>query len=462
MRIYNSLTKRKEEFVPLKKGQVSMYVCGVTVYDECHIGHARGAYIFEVIRNWFKFKKFKVKYARNITDIDDKIIARARETGQSVGEIAQHYTESYYQDMAALGIKKADVEPKATAEIKGMISFIEELIKRGFAYQEDGDVYFEVRKLDNYGELSGQSRDELKTGTRIAPGEKKHDPLDFALWKASKEGEPSWKSPWGPGRPGWHIECSTMSSRYLGAAFDIHGGGRDLIFPHHENELAQSRGRGDKFAGYWIHNGLLTVDSQKMSKSLGNFITIKDFLKKHNAEELKVFFLATHYSKAIDYTEERIREAKKSLQRFYTLFDKLDRLKQGQRTSDKGQVLTEEINKLREAFTKAMDDDFNMPQALAALFDMVTLINSNLTELSDPKQVKNLLFELGGIFGLFEEGVKETKQTVLTEKEIKDLINQRNLCRKEKKFAEADKIRDELLKKGITIEDTKDGTFYNF
>jgi cysteinyl-tRNA synthetase len=323
--IYNSLSKRKEQFIPINNPQVKIYTCGVTVYDACHIGHARSLFIFDLIRRYLKFRGFKVSFVRNITDIDDKIINRAIELKINWQDLVAKYIASYYQDLASLGIEKADFEPRATENIPEMIKYIEGLIQKGYAYESGGDVYFDVRKFSGYGKLSGQSIDQMYTGVRVASAESKNDPLDFALWKRSKENEPFWPSRWGPGRPGWHIECSVMSQKFLKTkTLDIHAGGRDLIFPHHENELAQSESHtGRIFAKYWMHHGLLTINAQKMSKSLGNFITIKDFIAKyHNSERLKFFFLSAHYRHPVDYSDLKIQEAKQALQRISIFMDK--------------------------------------------------------------------------------------------------------------------------------------------
>ena len=348
MKIYNSLTRRKEEFVPLKKGEARIYVCGPTVYDEPHIGHGRSAYIFDVIRRYLVYRGYKVKFVRNVTDVDDKIIEKARSENrktrrtenrdlrEAVKEVSKKYLDAYHEDMAALGIAKPDKEPKATGYVPKMIKFIEDLIQKGRAYAADGDVYFDIKSSKGYGKLSNQSIDKMEIGARIAPGEKKRGGLDFALWKAAKEGEPYWESPWGRGRPGWHIECSAMSSDTLGDEFDIHGGGLDLIFPHHENEIAQSEGAGKPFARYWMHNGLLTIRAGKMAKSTGNFITIKDFLSRyHDPDYLKLFFLGAHYRSPIDYTDDKIGEAKKAKNRFVILLKKIDSIVSNQKPEKK-------------------------------------------------------------------------------------------------------------------------------
>ncbi|OIO32561.1 MAG: cysteine--tRNA ligase [Candidatus Omnitrophica bacterium CG1_02_40_15] len=461
LKIYNTLTRKKEEFKPLKEGNVGIYVCGPTVYDAPHIGHARSAYAFDVIRRYFIYKDYKVKFVRNVTDVDDKIINKAKEEFKgedlniAVKDISDKYLKIYHEYMEKLGIMQPDKEPKATEYIEEMENFIKILIQAGVAYASAGDVYFNVRKANGYGKLSNQSFEMLGSGARVIQGENKIDPLDFALWKSVKPDEPSWPSPWGNGRPGWHIECSVMSSDILGDEFDIHGGGIDLVFPHHENEVAQSEGAGKKFARYWIHNGLLTINKEKMAKSLGNFIAIEDILAKYPADALKILFLQTHYSHPVDFSWEKMDEVKKAWERFSILLQKID----GLRFKVKGEKLKEtnkkEIGEFRKKFEEAMDDNFNMPEALAALFDLVTYINKNFTEI-DLNNAKDVLMELGNVFGLFEQkvsGIDSSKEV-----EIENMINSRNMARKNRDFKEADRIRKELEEKGIILEDTKNGT----
>ncbi|MEE8359883.1 MAG: cysteine--tRNA ligase, partial [Candidatus Omnitrophota bacterium] len=388
IKIYNSLTRKKEEFVPIKKSKVGIYGCGPTVYDEPHIGHARSAYTFDVIKNYLEYRGYKVRFVRNITDIDDKIIDKARgelkksldakvDLKSAVKEIAMKYLNRYYEDMDTLGIKRADFEPKATEYIGKMIKVIKRLIEKGSAYAQGGDVYFAINKFSSYGSLSGQSLDKMQLGARVHPGENKRDPLDFALWKSAKPEEPAWKSPWGMGRPGWHIECSTMSMDILGENFDIHGGGLDLIFPHHENEIAQSESySGKRFANYWIHNGLLTIKSEKMAKSLGNFISIKDILDKHHPEVLKFFLLSGHYHSPIDFTYAKMDEAKAARERFYILFDKIERVESLKALDGaRGEEGLRKIDDLKAKFEEAMDDDFNTSLALGYLYEIVSLAN---------------------------------------------------------------------------------------
>ncbi len=430
---------------------VNIYTCGVTVYDESHIGHARSLYTFDVIRRYLAYRGFKVNFVRNITDIDDKIINRANETKTDWKELVARYIGSYYDDIESLGIAKADVEPRATENIADMLTYIHGLIEKGYAYQAGGNVYFNVRKFSGYGKLSGQSVDEMYDGVRKEVGEGKRDPLDFALWKASKPGEPSWESPWGPGRPGWHIECSVMSRKYLKAeTLDIHAGGRDLIFPHHENETAQAEAlTGKPFAKYWIHHGLLTINAQKMSKSLGNFVTIKDFMKLYkNADILKLFFLSTHYSHPIDYNAEKVEETRQALERIGIFFHRL----KGCTASVQGNV--HEVEKSKADFLQAMDDNFNTPQALASMFDLVTLANKHIDDPAFLAAAGGVLKEMLGVFGIT---LQSPVADGLDDAGIEKLIALRNQARKDKNYAESDRIRREFDAQGIILEDTKDG-----
>ncbi|MFA5356223.1 MAG: cysteine--tRNA ligase [Candidatus Omnitrophota bacterium] len=451
--IHNSLSRKKEELIPLRPPVVNMYTCGVTVYDESHIGHARSLYIFDVVRRYLKYRGFDVKFVRNITDIDDKIINRANELKTDWKELVSRYIDRYYEDLKELGIKKGDHEPRATDNIPGMIKYIEGLMAKGFAYATDSGVYFNVRKFTDYGKLSGQGIDQMQSGARIESDENKQDPLDFALWKISKPGEPSWESPWGAGRPGWHIECSVMSQEFLKTdTLDIHAGGRDLIFPHHENEIAQAEAlTGKPFAKYWMHHGLLTINGQKMSKSLGNFVTIKDFLSKYdNADLLKLFFLSAHYSHPIDYNEEKIEEARKALERIMILLGKID--------GEEAARLPVEVGDIRNNFISAMDDDFNTPQALASVFDLVNITNKNIDKPRFAVAAKNTLKELLGILGISLE--MKQRSVMISDTEIEDKITQRNTARKNKDYSLSDNIRIELEEKGVILEDTKEGTVW--
>lgn len=475
IKIFNTLTRNKEEFKSLRDKEIGMYVCGPTVYDEPHIGHARSAYIFDVIRRYFIYRGYKVKFVRNVTDVDDKIINKAKEEFKgeelkdAVGKVSAKYLASYHRAMDELGIRPPDKEPKATRYIEKMKDFIGVLIQRGMAYESGGDVYFDVRKAKNYGRLSNQSLQTLEAGARIAPGENKKDPLDFALWKAVKESEVSWPSPWGEGRPGWHIECSVMSLDILGDEFDIHGGGIDLIFPHHENELAQSEGAGKKFARYWIHNGLLTINKEKMAKSLGNFVTVEEVAKRYSLDILKILFLQAHYSHPVDFSWERMEEAERAMERFYVLLDKINRLEaRGSRL--KGEIplqpsassLEEDIGSFKRKFDEAMDDDFNTPKGMAILFDMVNECNKLLEHSKDKAEsfilryVVDAIKEIAEVFGLtFEQKKKKLSKT---KEEIEEMLDLRNKARQKRDFKTADRIRQELDEAGIILEDQKDGT----
>ena len=460
IRIFNSLTKEKTDFIPTDGQTVKMYTCGVTVYDACHIGHARSLYVFDVIRRYLKFRGYNVQFVRNITDIDDKIINKANELKKPWNEVVRENIDSYYRDMKALGISKADSEPRATESIPEMIAHIEGLIKKNMAYELNGDVYFSVRQFKGYGKLSGQSIDKMLEGVRIDANERKKDPLDFALWKRSKEGEPSWESPWGDGRPGWHIECSCMSMKHLKTeTLDIHAGGRDLIFPHHENEIAQSEGlTGKPFANYWIHHGLLTINSQKMAKSLGNFITIEEALKKYSVDQLKVLFLSSHYASPVDFTEEKMIDAKKALDRFDVLFWKAHEL-----LKDKGKVQSYPVDFVIEhknRFVEAMDDDLNTAKGISCLFDLINDTNKFIAnETANDKYLSviygavNIIETISReIFGLFLH-----EEDKVLNPELQKLIDDRQEARRSKDFKRSDELRDLLKDKGVAVEDTKSG-----
>jgi cysteinyl-tRNA synthetase len=472
MRIYNTLSGRKEEFIPMTPGKVKMYVCGVTVYDYCHIGHARSAIVFDVIRRYIRYKDFDVTFIKNFTDIDDKIINRSRQEGLPWDAIARKYTEEYYKDMDALGVGRADVEPRATEHIKEMIGIIQGLIERGYAYEVEGDVYFEVDRLPEYGKLSKRDREEMIAGARVEIDERKKNPMDFALWKRSKKGEPSWDSPWGAGRPGWHIECSAMSIKLLGESFDIHGGGADLIFPHHENEIAQSESfTGKPFARYWIHNGFITIDKEKMSKSLGNFFTIREILDKFDAEVVRLFLLSTHYRSPIEFSDEQLREAESSLERYYStilrIHDFLDKDDAGGGSLNAEKNFEERVLQFRERFKEAMDDDFNTALALGHVFEFIRDANRFLDgKPSGPEarellqKTKKLLSEIGKVLNIFSRSPQEwyrslmvMKKIGLSEKEILEKIKQRQDARQMKEWEVADRIRKELEGKGIILED---------
>lgn len=466
IKIYNSLAREKQEFIPLRPSEISMYVCGPTVYDEPHIGHARSAYIFDVIRQYLKYKKYSVKFVRNVTDVDDKIINKAREESPkenidiAVKKVATKYLAAYHDALDKLGISRRSpeiVEPKASEYIEKMVKFIENLIKREVAYVSGGDVYFDITKAKHYGKLSNQSIDKMEIGARISPLENKRNPLDFALWKSAKEDEPLWNSPWGKGRPGWHIECSVMSSDILGDEFDIHGGGLDLIFPHHENEIAQAEGAGKKFARIWMHHGLLTINGQKMAKSLGNFVTVKDFIKNYKDADLsKLFFLSTHYSHPIDYNEEKIEEAKKQKESFDDFFNRVNswKLREGKSktvTSDKDIA---KIDTLCVKFQEVMDDNFNTPQALSCLFELFDLGFGYLSSDKEDafRYVKSKLEVFFSIFGL------KVAPELKVQKKIKRKRKERDRAREKKDFKKADEIRRDIRSDGYIVTDTAGGS----
>lgn len=388
LKIYNTMGRKLEEFKPLREGKVGMYVCGVTVYDNCHIGHARSAVAFDIIYRYLKYKGYDVVFVKNFTDVDDKIINRANEEGLGFSEVANKYIDEYYKDMSKLNIAKPEFEPKATEHIKEIIDLVKRLQQKGYAYEVDGDVYYRVDRFKEYGKLSGKNIDELKSGARVDVNDKKENPLDFALWKKSKENEPKWDSPWGEGRPGWHIECSAMSMKYLGESFDIHGGGEDLIFPHHENEIAQSEAAtGKPFAKYWIHNGFVRINKEKMSKSLGNFFTIKDILKKYDGQTLRYFLLLTHYRSPIDFSFEGLDAAKEALNRYYNFIQRLEETD----FDKKGKLdeqLKQRLDSLLERFEEAMDDDFNAPKAIGEVFSTIKAFNQYLDSIKGDEKTQ--------------------------------------------------------------------------
>jgi len=474
--INNTLTGRKEEFIPIKDSNVGIYVCGPTVYDEPHIGHVRSSLIFEVIRRYFGCSGYKVTYIKNITDVDDKIINVAlgdedstKDIASKVKEIALLYEEKYHDHMKLLGINRADIEPRATEHIDDMIKMIEGIIEKGYAYESRGNVYFSVKKYNQYGSLSGQSIENIGKEKRLDSDESKKDSLDFALWKKSKDNEPGWQSPWGVGRPGWHIECSAMSTKYLGNEFDIHCGGRDLIFPHHENEIAQTKAYGGDFAHYWIHNGLLTINSEKMSKSLGNFITVKDALEKHSPDAINILFLSTHYSNPLDFTWERLDEAEKSAERFRILFKRIKPFIEDAPSKDNNSILDKHIKAAFLDFKKAMDDDFNTALALSKMFDLVNFINKFLDNKNKDispgdkallVDAEDKLRQMGSTLCLFNEDEDMNLSDELVKGLIDTLIKVRNIARGEKLFNISDEIRDDLSKLGVVLEDTDQGTEY--
>jgi len=479
MRIYNTLTGRKEPFTPLVPGRVGMYVCGVTVYDHCHIGHARSAVVFDVIRRYLEFKGFAVTYVKNFTDVDDKIIKRAAEEGRSWDEVARTYTEAYQEDMRRLGVRPPDVEPRATEHIDEIIEIIRGLVERGHAYAAGGDVFFSTSSFAGYGKLSKRDPADMLAGARVDVNEAKRDPMDFVLWKASKPGEPSWPSPWGEGRPGWHIECSAMSRKHLGESFDIHGGGADLTFPHHENEIAQSEAfSGAPFVRYWVHNGFITVDKEKMSKSLGNFFTIREILDRYDPEVVRFFILSTHYRSPIEFSEEQLRSAEVSLDRYYTTRARIEAFlaAPGRKVRDaaEAEALDGLLDRARDRFTAAMDDDFNTALAIGVLFEIVRDLNRYLDAKPSGAEARKrvsrageTLSELAAVLGIFDRGPAEWNRSLLAcrnpdlaPEEIERRIRLRSEARARKDWAEADRIRDELVDRGVLLEDRPDGTHW--
>ena len=456
LKVYNDLTNEKENFIPLEPGRVKMYVCGMTVYDLCHLGHARVLVVFDVIYRYLQASGFNVTYIRNITDIDDKIINRAHENGEPFAALTERFIAAMHEDAAALGVLTPDAEPRATAHIGEIIAMVERLIANGHAYALDnGDVYFSVASFNGYGRLSGKSIDDLRAGARIEVNEAKREPLDFVLWKAAKPGEPAWASPWGEGRPGWHIECSAMSTCCLGDTFDIHGGGADLTFPHHENEIAQSEGAtGKPFVRYWLHNGFVRINDEKMSKSLGNFFTVREILKHYQAEEIRYFILTSHYRSPLNYDDEHLQNARAALTRFYTALRGLER------SAGPG------AEAYREQFNLAMDDDFNTPEALAVLFDLTREINrARQQDQSQAAVLANELIRLGAALGLLQDDPERylrssaaAQQGGLSDQEIEALIQQRLAARTSKNWAEADRIRDLLKAGNVLLEDGPQGT----
>ena len=483
LRLYNTLSGCKEEFVPLQPGHVGMYVCGVTVYDYCHIGHARANIVFDIIYRYLQFCGFAVTYVRNYTDVDDKIINRANERGIDSAVLAEEFIHAFDDDMAALGLQRPTIEPKATEHIGQIITLVERLIAVNRAYASGGDVYFAVESFPDYLKLSKRNMEEMRAGARIAPGELKRHPMDFALWKAAKDGEPAWASPWGAGRPGWHIECSAMSMEYLGESFDIHGGGKDLVFPHHENEIAQSEGAtGKPFVRYWLHNGFVNVNHEKMSKSLGNFFTIRDILKEYDAEVLRFFILTAHYRSPIDFSNQNLDEARLGLTRFYEALSAAGDLLQQEKPTSKrldcaetGE-LAERVTTLESRFQAAMDDDFNTALVIGHFFDLVRAMNrvTATPELSNDSaamaavtSAATLMVKLGNVLGLFisapQAWLEKQKhaglgETGLSPQEIEAQITERQSARANRDFARSDQIRDQLASKGILLLDSAQGT----
>ena len=498
LRVYNTLTGKKEEFVSLREKEVGLYVCGVTVYDLCHIGHARAAIVFDTIYRYLRYRQYRVTFVRNFTDIDDKIIRRANQEGVDYKTIAEKYIQEFNTDMGSLGLEKPSAEPRATDHIPEMIRLIATLIDKGYAYERGGDVFFSVERFKEYGKLSKRNLEEMQAGARIEIDEKKTNPLDFALWKGSKPGEPFWESPWGKGRPGWHIECSVMSQKYLGETLDIHGGGKDLIFPHHENEIAQSEAAtGKPFARYWIHNGFVNINKEKMSKSLGNILTIKEILRDWHPEAVRLFLLSQHYRSPVDFSEESLSEAKSGLDRFYTTLNGIQEAlnspgaapagpqsllsspPKGEGGSEALSVMKasrDAIESFRARFEEAMDDDFNTAQVVGYFHDLQRVLNSFLSLSKERpteeaasllKQSLDIFFDMGKVLGLFREDPKRylgeqrkegLKKLQLSEEEILRLIEERDGARREKNWKRADEIRKDLLSRGVVLEDGPAGT----
>ena len=463
MKLYNTLTRKKEEFIPITPGEVKMYVCGPTVYNFFHIGNGRTFIVFDTIRRYLEYRGYKVKFVQNFTDIDDKMINKANEEGTTVKDIGDKYISEYYTDADALNIERATVNPRATEVIDDIIDFVSKLIEKGYAYEVDGDVYFNTKKFEEYGKLSGQSLEDLQMGasnrTSSAADERKKDPMDFAIWKAQKPGEPAWDCPWGKGRPGWHIECSCMAKKLLGETIDIHAGGMDLAFPHHENEVAQSEAlTGKTFANYWLHSAYVNVNNQKMSKSLNNFFTARDILKEYDADVIRFFMMSAHYRIQINFSKELLDSAKASMDRLYNAVSNLENLigevsKEEMNEEEKSYL--DSLDKYREKYIQKMDDDFNTADALTVLFELSKDINTNITVNSSKElatKALELMRELGGPLGILQ---KSTKGDL--ESEIEELIEQRQNARKNRDFALADKIRDDLKARGIVLEDTPQG-----
>jgi len=474
LRIYNTLTREKEEFHTLEPGKVRMYVCGPTVYDRAHIGHAMSALVFDIVRRYLEYSGYEVRFVMNFTDVDDKIIDRAKQSGADPFQLAQGYIDDYKRNLEALNIKPATVNPRATQEMAHILEMVQALVEKGFAYPVDGDVYYRVDSDPEYGKLSGRRLESMNAGARIQVDDRKEHPMDFALWKAAKPGEPAWDSPWGPGRPGWHIECSAMSMAYLGESFDIHGGGKDLVFPHHENEIAQSEGATcQPYAKYWLHNGFVNVNQEKMSKSLGNFFTIRDILQTYDAEVLRFFILTAHYRSPIDFSDQNLQEAQVGLSRFY---EGLQAAAEALDASPDSSAESKEGADLEARFREAMDDDFNTAAAIGHLFEGVRTINRLVTEkgfrkspdkIAAVRELRAALLRLGDVLGLFSSEPAEwlqqlnlalLKNTGLTEADVRQAIEERQAARRDKDFARSDQIRDELAAKGVQLLDGPQGT----
>ena len=460
MKIFNTLTRRKEEFVPLEEGKVKMYVCGPTVYNFIHIGNARPFIIFDTLRRYLEYRGYDVTFVQNFTDVDDKIIKRGHEENITPEEVANKYINEYFVDADGLGIKRASVHPRVTDNIEQIIAFVKELEDKGYAYAVNGDVYFDTKKFKDYGKLSGIKQEELEAGARIEVNDQKRHPMDFVLWKAKKEGEPGWASPWGEGRPGWHIECSVMSNRYLGETIDIHAGGQDLKFPHHENEIAQSEARsGKNFSNYWLHNEYINVNNEKMSKSLGNFFTVREIAEIFDLEVVRLFMLSTHYRNPINFSDEILNQSKAGLERLYNAKEKalftINNLEDSKMTEEEAK-LQEELAGFRQKFIDAMDDDVNTADAVSVIFELAKFMNSNVTEKSSKEFAQKVIDEFNELTSVLNIVNKDQKEDILDE-EIEQLIAQRTEAKKNKNFQLADEIRQQLLDKGIILEDTRQG-----
>ena len=460
MKIFNTMTRSKEEFKPLEEGKVKMYVCGPTVYNYIHVGNARPFIIFDTLRRYLEYRGYDVTFVQNFTDVDDKIIKRGHEEGIAPEEIAQKYIKEYFVDADGLGIKRASVHPQVTENIEQIIEFVKELEDKGYAYAVNGDVYFDTQKFEGYGKLSGIKQEELEAGSRIEVNDQKKHPMDFVLWKAKKEGEPGWTSPWGEGRPGWHIECSVMSRRYLGDTIDIHAGGQDLKFPHHENEIAQSEARSGKtFSNYWMHNEYININNEKMSKSKGNFFTVRDISKLYDLEVVRLFMLSTHYRNPINFSDEILNQSKAGLERLYNAKERVEfiisKLNDNAENADELK-LEEELNSFRQRFIEAMDDDLNTADALSIIFELARFMNSNVNENSTKEFANKVLDKFNELTGVLNVVNKKHEEDMLDE-EIEALIQKRTDAKKNKDFKLADEIRNELLEKGIVLEDTRQG-----
>ncbi len=461
MKIYNTLTRKKQEFVPVKEGEVMMYSCGPTVYDYFHIGNARPFIIFDCMRRYLEYSGYKVKFVQNFTDIDDKMINRANKEGITVKELGERFIAEYFKDAKSLGIREASVHPKATENIDAIIDIVKRLEDEGYAYAVNGNVYFSTKKFREYGKLSKQPIEDLESGARIDVNDEKKDPLDFALWKAQKPGEPAWESPWGMGRPGWHIECSAMANRFLGETIDIHSGGQDLIFPHHENEIAQSEAaNGKPFANYWMHNGYININNQKMSKSLGNFFTVRDISEKYDYEVIRFFMLSAHYRNPINFSDMLMEQAKSSIERIYNCIENLEFLianGEDRELNEQEQEFSKKLDELKQQFKDAMDDDLNTADAISTVFDIAYAANTALSNekanaISVCEKALSLIREIGAVLGLFEKKTDQNLDAV-----IEEMIEKRNEARKNKDWAEADRIRDELKAMNIELKDTPMG-----